>query len=404
MALNFPANPSLGQSYGDYIFDGSGWKYTQTVPGGLPCGSIIPWAGDTAPANWLLCDGAAVSRTTYASLFGLIGTTYGTGDGSTTFNVPDLRGRVPVGKNGGSFGTLGSTGGVESVTLTEAQMPSHTHVQNSHNHTLRTWVYNGGNPGSVGAKYGMGFQYNTGARNDQSAASSGEVEWGNIATTATNQNTGGGQAHTNLQPYQVVNYIIKTTVAITAGDSELATRLGVAESKVTALQTYTNNVRAKYSSRNITLQVDTTSRTAGSWTLGPTFANISFEANSKIKMMYHVPMRNDASGWGGMYIEPQVSFNDGTWQSLGTTGHELMHLGNADITTYRNEILLTPGISTAFTAKFRFYFRAYEGTVGWNNGINHDINASPSGTATQMSGDNGNQHYMHIIVEEFATG
>ena len=236
MAYNFPNVPSDNQVYADYTYkaDDQVWRKTEPAYGGLPCGAIIPWAGSVAPANYLLCDGSAVSRTTYASLFGLVGTTYGAGDGSTTFNVPDLRGRIPVGKNGGSFGTLGSTGGVESVTLTEAQMPSHTHIQNSHNHSHRQWIFNGA--GASGYHYGFGYSTG-GAPNDSGAASgSGEVQYGNFATTATNQNAGGGQSHTNLQPYQVVNYIIKTTVAETAGESELAPRVGTTETKITSAE------------------------------------------------------------------------------------------------------------------------------------------------------------------------
>jgi hypothetical protein len=155
--------------------------------------------------------------------------------------------------------------------------------------------------------------------------------------------------------------------------------------------------------RNILTQIDTVSRTSGTgYTLGPTFDNISCAGGSLIKMMYHVPMRNDSGSWGGIYIEPQVSFNDGAYQSLGTTGHEMMTTATGEIMTYRNEILITPSITTDFTVKFRFYFRAFDSTVGWNNGINHDINANPVGNATLMSGNNGLQHFMHIIVEEFA--
>jgi hypothetical protein len=114
-------------------------------------------------------------------------------------------------------------------------------------------------------------------------------------------------------------------------------------------------------------------------------------------------MRNDNTSWGGIYLEPQVQFNGGTWQSLGSTGHEMMTTSAMDIATYHNELLVVPGIATDFTAAFRFYFRGYEATVYLNNGSNHDINVV-SGTATIMSGDNGNQHYFHILVEEFATG
>lgn len=238
MALNFPANPSIGDEFEQWVWGGTSWLTIQGLQAGLPAGSIIQWGGISAPTNWLMCDGSAVSRTIYSSLFAAIGTMYGAGDGTTTFNLPDLRGRVPVGKNGGSFGTLGATGGVESVALTIDQMPSHTHIQdshnhtqNAHNHTHRQWIFNGA--GASGTHYGFGYASGTGAANDTtSATSSGEVWYGNYPatatnnpTTATNQNTGGGQAHTNLQPYQVVNYIIKTTAATTPGESELATRV-----------------------------------------------------------------------------------------------------------------------------------------------------------------------------------
>ena len=96
-----------------------------------PPGVVLPYAGSSAPSSWLLCDGSAVSRTTYADLFAAISTTYGTGDGTTTFNLPDLTGRIPAGKEatatrltsggGGVDGaTLGAVGGVQTHTLTSA--------------------------------------------------------------------------------------------------------------------------------------------------------------------------------------------------------------------------------------------------------------------------------------------
>ena len=88
----------------------------------MPTGSIIPFAGKTAPEGWLFCQGQAVSRTTYAQLFAVIGTTYGSGDGSTTFNVPDLRGRVAVGAEA-SDANLGTRTGEKNRTLTEVNLP-----------------------------------------------------------------------------------------------------------------------------------------------------------------------------------------------------------------------------------------------------------------------------------------
>lgn len=94
----------------------------------IPAGVVLPYGGASAPSGWLLCDGSAISRTTYATLFTAISTNYGTGDGSSTFNIPDLRGRVPVGK-----GTHADTNALnDNDGITESsRTPNHTHAQNS---------------------------------------------------------------------------------------------------------------------------------------------------------------------------------------------------------------------------------------------------------------------------------
>ena len=114
-----------------------------------PIGAILEWPSDTIPTNWLLCNGQAVSRTEYSELFKVIGTTYGAGDGSTTFNVPDRRGNTAIGKDDSDtdFNTLGKTGGAKKRTLVLANIPSHTHTftGTAHTHTLN------GHTHSVGA-------------------------------------------------------------------------------------------------------------------------------------------------------------------------------------------------------------------------------------------------------------
>src|SRR3990167_10329561 len=101
------------------------------VLGGLnPAGAIIAFGGTVAPEGYLLCDGTAVSRTTYARLFNNISTRFGTGDGSTTFNIPDMRFKFPLGKAASGTGsTLGGTGGEENHMLSAAQsgVPAHPH-------------------------------------------------------------------------------------------------------------------------------------------------------------------------------------------------------------------------------------------------------------------------------------
>lgn len=167
----------------------------------LPSGIINPFAGITAPDGWLLCYGQAISRTVYSDLFIALSTTYGAGDGSTTFNVPDLRGRVVAGLDnmGGTdagllstANTLGTTTGTETITLTTAQMPSHTHIQDAHNHTKTTST-----AGSVTQRVQIGSGTST---NDAFITDN---------ATATNQNTGGGTSHNNMQPTMTINYIIK---------------------------------------------------------------------------------------------------------------------------------------------------------------------------------------------------
>lgn len=169
----------------------------------VPPGSLLMFAGGAAPEGYLLCDGSAVSRTTYNVLFSAIGTTWGVGDGTTTFNLPDLRGRGPLGAGTGaglSARTLGASGGAETVTLTSAEMPSHTHTHNA----------NGG--AGSGADPSTGLAYANGANTASAGldSSNGEPNLYTNPIALSINSTGGGGAHANMQPFAVVNFIVKT--------------------------------------------------------------------------------------------------------------------------------------------------------------------------------------------------
>jgi microcystin-dependent protein len=156
----------------------------------------VLFAGSGLPAGFLSCDGSAVSRSTFSNLFGAIGTAWGPGNGSTTFNLPDLRGRAPIGAGNGSgltARTLGQVVGAETHQLTVGQMPWH-------GHTLTTVenVTTGG---------GYGLMENPAGFSDRSFV----ANVGSGPSTATVGN-GGGQAHNNMQPSAVVQYIISTGV------------------------------------------------------------------------------------------------------------------------------------------------------------------------------------------------
>lgn len=153
-----------------------------------PVAMITPYGGSSAPSGWLLCNDQAVSRTTYAALFAVIGTTYGVGDGSTTFNVPDFRGRVPVGLDAANVNlaaadAMGEEGGEEDHTLTAAEsgVPAHSHVMQMSTYT-------------AGSSYPLG----------------GVDSAGTDKSTDDNSAAAASAGHNNLQPYSTVNYIIKT--------------------------------------------------------------------------------------------------------------------------------------------------------------------------------------------------
>lgn len=255
------------------------------IPAAIPTGVIVPFAGasTSVPSGWLLCDGSTVSQSTYSDLYALVTTLYNTGgEAAGFFRLPNLKGRVPVGRDSGdtSFDTMGETGGAKTHTLTTSEMPAHTHIQDqhthtqnahthtqqSHNHTQNAHTHTQNShthtqsahshtqsshehrmsdnitlvlpstSGSVAAVNLSGVGQGSFTRaatptinsatatNTSTTATNNLTTPTNIAATALNDNTtatnnnavavnqsaGGGAAHNNLQPYLVVNYIIKT--------------------------------------------------------------------------------------------------------------------------------------------------------------------------------------------------
>ena len=132
------------------------------------------------------------------------------------------------------------------------------------------------------------------------------------------------------------------------------------------------------------------------WQLIPIGVNtLGLSANSKFKLTYNIPVRNDSWGWGGCYIEPQVSYNNGaSWFSLGSSGYDgsTMNNNSPSIGTYTNSVLVDPSISTTYNVLVRFYMRTYDGTA-WING-NHDLgNVSGTASGAYLGSTNGRQHY-----------
>lgn len=183
------------------LFDGtSGARLKQAPPGALfDIGMIVPTARTVAPGGWLLCYGQNVSRTTYPDLFARLDTNFGAGDGSTTFGIPDLRGRVPAGRDnmGGvnagrlnnilSSATLGATGGNQQHQLTIAEMPNHTHSTRAAQ--------------NAGAAVGGSNEYHP-----NTSLAPANQPWMSF--------TGGDGLHNNVQPTIILNYCIYTGVVV----------------------------------------------------------------------------------------------------------------------------------------------------------------------------------------------
>lgn len=262
--LNFPTSPNNGDVYLDYVFDSLSqtWnlvssislnqisnvefssleqgdivsynsatnKWTNSSENIIPVGAIFPHTSAMIPSGYMACNGAVLSQLEYASLYEVIGSSYNVGgEPSGTFRLPSLTARVPVGFNSSEteFTPLGKYGGAESHLLTIDELPTHTHIQNAHTHSQNahnhtqdahshTITFSFGAPGgTVGYGFYGSFRNRVGVTGGWGLGTSTAQPAIN-ANTATNQNTravnletGGNESHNNLQPYIVLNYIVK---------------------------------------------------------------------------------------------------------------------------------------------------------------------------------------------------
>lgn len=207
---------------------------------GLTVGDIKMWPVSTPPSSWLNCNGAAISRSTYASLFALIGTTFGTGDGSTTFNLPNFNGRSPIGIGQGSTAEGGGTGstrtmgqqtGAETHTLASGELASHSHSAGTlagtaaaHYHTVfstdgagraaltadRAPAYN--DVTSVSDQQYTIKQSSAGSDPGASLGRTSTASSSSVTISGTSSSTGGGSAHNNMHPVLGINFVIYSGV------------------------------------------------------------------------------------------------------------------------------------------------------------------------------------------------
>jgi microcystin-dependent protein len=267
-AIDFPSNPSDGDEFSNYVYDGitgvwnnigvsyltdfndvyipgtpadgavltystsaSSWVADETQA--IKPGMISAFAGATIPSGYILCDGSEVLKASYPNLYNAIADKYNTGsEASTKFRLPNLVGRIPVGKDAAQteFTPLGKYAGAKTHTLTLAEMAYHTHIQNPHTHDQNSHLHtqdahshgisisfnpSGWEAGGYGLRYGGTFYDRCAVTGGWGIGTDGRTPYiqtaapANSYTQATNQNTGGGGSHNNMQPSLVINYAIK---------------------------------------------------------------------------------------------------------------------------------------------------------------------------------------------------
>lgn len=265
-------------------FDGTNWNEVNgnIVGDTLPIGAIVPYGSTTAPTGWLVCDGSAVSRTTYSELFAVIGTSFGAGDGSTTFNLPNLKGKVPVGYNSSDsdFDSIGETGGSKT-----------------HRHDYKIGLFDnnysptGGFAGMSAyneTKRGGAYKYSTNEWGGASGTGISKTQLAGKTSTAENTATelmasqGDTDTASSLQPYLTVRFIIKAKQS--AGV--------VAQVETSASNSNTNVYSCKYV--NDTLSNLIKIKEVAGTTDGNGFLNLNMNLNQYIVLGVRVKIGQDS--------------------------------------------------------------------------------------------------------------
>jgi len=197
-ANNVAIESSQYNSSGILQLPGGGTGQTTSI---VPAGAILLWGNATPPSGWLICNGSAISRTTYSTLFSVMGTTFGSGDGSTTFNIPNYQGSKPIGVN--VTYTLASTGGSATTTFSTSNIPAHNHTASvsdpGHSHNTNILVMDSSARGG-----------NSGVRTNAGNGSTYQTDTVTTGISVSTGNTGSGTAATTISPYLAMHFIVKT--------------------------------------------------------------------------------------------------------------------------------------------------------------------------------------------------
>jgi microcystin-dependent protein len=354
-----------------------------------PIGTIIFFAGTTPPVGYLIADGSILDRTVYPELFSVIGTSHNQNFNvpSSHFRIPDLRGEFVRGWDNGK----GTDPNRVFGSFQEEMI-------NQHKHWISSGSYDDGNMSTTG----VSNTQEAGLANDAGVYTVDDMDkvFGRFCRMDPGYGVNYETRPRNISLLPCIKFGNGQAFGQTAINIQAlaATKLNLTGGTLTGDLILQNGAIL----RSITTLIDTANySTTTAWALGPVFPTINnLRANSFLRLSMHTPCRNDSTSWGGAFLEPQVSFDNGvTWRSLGSSGYDaVMSIGN-HIGSYFQQFLLYPQIASTYSFKVRLYFRSYDSTVRINE--DHAIN-SVSGTVPLIAGATSpNQHYAKIIVEEY---